>query len=70
MAQNPSTAYMFVINPLHAHTHEKLFSTHPSTANRVAAMEAMVGNVQPVQSVQQTSIPKTGRKKRTGKPWG
>ena len=68
--QNPSTAHMFIINPLHAHTHDKLFSTHPSTANRVAALEAMGGNVQPVQSVRQTSIPKTGRKKSIKKPWG
>ena len=51
---------MFIINPLHAHAHDKLFYTHPSTANRVAALEAMVGNVQPVQPVLQTSIPKTG----------
>ena len=28
--RNPSTAHMFIINPLHAHAHDKLFSTHPS----------------------------------------
>ena len=27
--RNPSTAHMFIINPLHAHAHDKLFSTHP-----------------------------------------
>jgi heat shock protein HtpX len=33
---------MFIINPLHAHAHDRLFSTHPSTANRVAALRAMM----------------------------
>ena len=61
---------MFIINPLHAHAHDKLFSTHPSTANRVTALEAMVGKVEPIQSTRQSSIPKTGRKSRLKKPWG
>lgn len=39
--RNPATAHMFIINPLHAHAHDRLFATHPSTANRVAALEAM-----------------------------
>ena len=66
--RNPSTAHMFIINPLHAHAHDKLFSTHPSTANRVSALEAMVGKVEPIQSTRQTSIPKTGRKSRLKNP--
>ncbi|PZR00562.1 MAG: zinc metalloprotease HtpX [Cereibacter sphaeroides] len=39
--RNPATAHMFIINPLHAFAHDKLFSTHPSTANRVAALRQM-----------------------------
>ncbi len=39
--RNPASAHMFIINPLHAHAHDRLFSTHPSTANRVAALRAM-----------------------------
>ena len=39
--RNPAVAHMFIINPLHAHAHDRLFATHPSTANRVAALEAM-----------------------------
>lgn len=39
--RNPALAHMFIVNPLHAHARDKLFSTHPSTANRVAALEAM-----------------------------
>ena len=68
--RNPSTAHMFIINPLHAHAHDKLFSTHPSTANRVAALEAMIGKVEPVQSTRQSSVPKTRRRGRLKRPWG
>lgn len=38
---NPASAHIFIINPLHAHSHDRLFSTHPSTANRVAALMKM-----------------------------
>lgn len=41
--RNPATAHMFIINPLHAHSHDRLFSTHPSTENRVAALQRMAG---------------------------
>ena len=67
--RNPSTAHMFIINPLHAHAHDKLFSTHPSTANRITALEAMVGKVKSIQSNHRSSIPKTGRRTRTENPW-
>lgn len=39
--RNPAVAHMFIINPLHAHKRDALFSTHPATANRIAALEAM-----------------------------
>jgi len=38
---NPATAHMFIINPLHAHKVDSLFSTHPNTANRVARLREM-----------------------------
>ena len=41
---NPATAHMFIVNPLHAHKHDSLFSTHPATANRVARLREMSGN--------------------------
>lgn len=37
--RNPQTAHMFIINPLHVFGRDKLFSTHPSTENRIAALE-------------------------------
>lgn len=41
--RNPATAHMFIVNPLHAHKVDSLFSTHPNTANRVARLRAMAG---------------------------
>src|SRR5690606_14552425 len=39
--QNPATAHLFIINPLHAKKVDNLFSTHPRTANRIARLRAM-----------------------------
>lgn len=46
--QNPATAHMFIINPLGQHARDSLFSTHPRTENRIAALLAM--EVQPSRS--------------------
>lgn len=40
--QNPATAHMFIINPLPVHQIDGLFSTHPSTAERIKRLQAMV----------------------------
>ena len=37
----PAAAHMFIINPLNGHGMDNLFSTHPNTANRVAALDAL-----------------------------
>ena len=39
--RNPGMAHMFIVNPLHAHAHDALFSTHPNPANRIAALQEM-----------------------------
>ncbi len=39
--RNPASAQLFIINPLHAHAVDGLFSTHPNTKNRVAALHDM-----------------------------
>lgn len=62
--RNPAIAHMFIINPLHAHAHDKLFSTHPNTANRIAALEAMVA---PRAPMGRSSIPRAGGRKSG--PW-
>lgn len=41
--RNPATAHMFIINPLTGRGADNLFSTHPSTQNRVAALAAKFG---------------------------
>jgi heat shock protein HtpX len=37
--RNPATAHMFIINPLSGQGMDSLFSTHPNTENRIAALE-------------------------------
>jgi len=37
----PGTAHMFIINPLIGRGMDNLFSTHPNTENRIAALQAM-----------------------------
>ncbi len=39
--RNPATAHMFIINPLSGERMDNLFSTHPNTENRIAALHAM-----------------------------
>lgn len=39
--RNPATAHMFIVNPLHGRSMDNLFSTHPSTENRVRALREM-----------------------------
>lgn len=56
---NPATAHLFIINPLNGHGADNLFSTHPSTANRVARLQAMAGG----------DMAAPARPRRRG-PWG
>lgn len=39
--RNPATAHMFIINPLAGQGMDNLFSTHPSTQNRIAKLQEM-----------------------------
>ncbi|MEC5292447.1 zinc metalloprotease HtpX [Aurantimonas sp. C2-6-R+9] len=39
--RNPATAHMFIINPLSGQRMDNLFSTHPDTGNRIAALRQM-----------------------------
>lgn len=56
--RNPATAHMFIINPLNGQRMDNLFSTHPNTENRIAALEAMAADMQ----VRETAQPSG--------PWG
>jgi heat shock protein HtpX len=41
--EHPATAHMFIINPLHGGALSGLFSSHPSTGERVARLRALAG---------------------------
>jgi heat shock protein HtpX len=43
--RHPATAHMFIINPLSGHGMDNLFSTHPSTENRIAALQELAGTM-------------------------
>jgi heat shock protein HtpX len=38
---NPATAHLFIVNPLSGRGMDNLFATHPSTENRIAALDAL-----------------------------
>jgi heat shock protein HtpX len=43
--RNPATAHMFIINPLSGHGVDNLFATHPSTENRIAALQRLTAEL-------------------------
>ena len=57
---NPATAHLFIINPLHGRGADSLFSTHPSTANRIAKLRALAG----------TAVGAQAAPARRKGPWG
>jgi heat shock protein HtpX len=42
---NPATAHMFIINPLHSHRVDNLFTTHPRTENRIARLRQLAADM-------------------------
>ncbi len=65
---NPATAHMFIINPLSGQRMDNLFSTHPDTANRIAALEDMARNARQ-QPRTRTAEPQATENTAAG-PWG
>lgn len=43
--RSPATAHMFIINPLSGQGMDNLFATHPSTENRIAALERLASQI-------------------------
>ncbi len=78
---HPATAPLFIVNPLTGERMDNLFSTHPSTENRIAALQAMArsegigaadGGLRPRAS-SPLSVPHPGPWSRLGArrgPWG
>jgi heat shock protein HtpX len=70
--RNPAMAHLFIINPLHGERMDNLFSTHPSTENRIAALQDMaraMGGVSPA-ARRQASPPPIQPDEPSAGPWG
>lgn len=67
--RNPATAHMFIINPLNGQRMDSLFSTHPATENRIAALEAMAAEMTAPSVPPRRTHPATTSVPQTG-PWG
>jgi heat shock protein HtpX len=72
---NPATAHLFIINPLSGARMDNLFSTHPATENRIAALQqlAQTMGVSDYRQVARAASPSPsgpwGAATRRG-PWG
>ena len=65
----PGTAHLFIINPLNGQGMDNLFSTHPNTENRVAALEQLAVELGPGASrLPQAS--RSGPPPAASGPWG
>ena len=53
--QHPATAHLFIVNPLSGEGMQSLFSTHPSTEQRIARLQAMAAAFG--ESPHRTSVP-------------
>jgi heat shock protein HtpX len=63
---NPATAPLFIVNPLSGRGMDNLFSTHPSTENRVAALEQLSRQM----GLGGFASAAPQRTARTRRPWG
>ena len=64
--RNPATAHMFIINPLTGQGMDNLFTTHPSTENRIAALQQLAAEMGG-----QVGMPMGGRNSPPPQgPWG
>jgi len=45
--RHPATAPLFIVNPLSGRGMDNLFSTHPATENRIAALQALAQEMGP-----------------------
>jgi heat shock protein HtpX len=72
--RNPATAHLFIINPLAGKGADNLFSTHPSTRNRIAKLYEMGGGVneatgEPLRPTEGAPVGGPWGARRPG-PWG
>ncbi len=63
--RNPATAHLFIINPLSGHRMDNLFSTHPATENRIAALDELAREMGGFGGTRGGYAPRPA-----GSPWG
>jgi heat shock protein HtpX len=68
--ENPATAHLFIINPLTGHGIDSLFSTHPSTENRIAALEEIARQMGAVRRERPSATPWNRQQTTARGPWG
>src|SRR5262249_9410296 len=66
--RTPATAHLFIVNPLTGHGMDNLFSTHPSTENRIAALERLAAELGSAGYAPRPSGP--AYPQRPAGPWG
>ena len=66
--RNPAIAHLFIINPLSGERMDNLFSTHPATENRIAALEALAAEMSSPGVGQRQEAPRT--EAASANPWG
>ena len=70
---NPATAHLFIVNPLSGERMDNLFSTHPATENRIAALEAIaqeMGDAGRVSAFVDEQPRNPWQRARARGPWG
>jgi len=65
---NPATAHMFIVNPLHGRAFDSLFSTHPRMEERIARLQTLANHRPPAAAPGASGIPDSGSSRRG--PWG
>lgn len=73
--RNPAAAHLYIINPLSGSRMDNLFSTHPATENRIAALMAMAreSGIRPASGSAArptVAVPRVGTTPRQRGPWG
>jgi heat shock protein HtpX len=67
--RNPAMAHLFIVNPLAGTGRDSLFSTHPATENRIAALMAMADEAG-ARRPATIALPRVGTTGRVRGPWG
>lgn len=67
---NPATAHMFIINPLSGERMDNLFSTHPSTENRIAALKQIAADLGSIAEPAPAGPWSSGAPRSNRGPWG